>query len=588
MATNNDSSIIRRLRLRRRPLLGWVLRCIPLFMVPLISILLHWPLSTTLLSFLISLIVVFLYLQEGLIVSSSSSSSSLIRVPWTWRILLVWMLQLVIVKGIELLLYEDNHVVSMNSITNLWDSNNLSIDVKKREGSFKKDVNLPKQQQQNREDDDAFLPLPPVVTKHDASSYSIQPYLSYSIVLPCANEGEFMVKTARSVYESTPNLHEIIVVDDGSSPPLRTLVTDEEVELWKLKFIRHEHFTGLINAKNVGGWKATGDIIAFLDCHVKPDIYWTKPISKYISENSKTVVVPTVTSLDPNTWIETRTPPGSSNIYCSCTTRCCKLTWNVDFPWYNADDTRVPVMIGGLLAMHRNMWEYTGGYDTGMVGWGGENIDQSLRIHLCGGEIMNALDSYVAHMWRLQGDEKTKAKYTLPSGSLMRNRYRAALSWFDEFIAKAEEQSEFLYWGHGGDKPDVSNVMEIKHKNHCKHFSYFLKKARYDGGSGGDNERCLELRDKQRLVMNKCSKGNRLQLWHGSNYDQPHSFKCCQGQQTLSVVECDPTDTRQQWQWIHKIQIRNVALGQCIDAADGNTPILYLCYGEEEYNIGQQ
>lgn len=31
---------------------------------------------------------------------------------------------------------------------------------------------------------------------------------------------------------------------------------------------------GLINAKNVGGWKATGDIIAFLDCHVKPDIYW--------------------------------------------------------------------------------------------------------------------------------------------------------------------------------------------------------------------------------------------------------------------------------------------------------------------------
>lgn len=69
------------------------------------------------------------------------------------------------IQGIELLLYEDNHVVSMNSITNLWDSNNLSIDVKKREGSFKKDVNLPKQQQQNREDDDAFLPLPPVVTK---------------------------------------------------------------------------------------------------------------------------------------------------------------------------------------------------------------------------------------------------------------------------------------------------------------------------------------------------------------------------------------------------------------------------------------
>lgn len=28
----------------------------------------------------------------------------------------------------------------------------------------------------------------------------------------------------------------------------------------------------------------------------------------------------------------------------------------------------------------------------------------------------------------------------------------------------------------------------------------FHLRARYDGGSGGDNERCLELRDKQRLV----------------------------------------------------------------------------------------
>ncbi|KAF4730694.1 hypothetical protein FOZ63_009025, partial [Perkinsus olseni] len=57
---------------------------------------------------------------------------------------------------------------------------------------------------------------------------------------------------------------------------------------------------------------------------------------------------------------------------------------------------------------------------------------------------------------------------------------------------------------------------------------------------------------------------------------------------SLRVAECDASDTKQRWQWIHKIQIRNVALQQCLDAADGNTPILYTCYGEEEYNIGQQ
>lgn len=45
------------------------------------------------------------------------------------------------------------------------------------------------------------------------------------------------------------------------------------------------------------------------------------------------------------------------------------------------------VMSGGLLAMSRSWWEETGGYDSSMRGWGGENLDQSLRIWRCGGEL---------------------------------------------------------------------------------------------------------------------------------------------------------------------------------------------------------
>ncbi|KAF4733852.1 hypothetical protein FOZ63_004962, partial [Perkinsus olseni] len=294
-------------------------------MVPVLSLLLQWPLVTTILSLVTSLILVLLYLQRGLIS---------LRAPWTWRIFIIWIIQLSLVKTVEFLVY---HTIPNGAF-----------------GGIGEGPKLDRPQHLKAEDElinNGFLAAPPKNigindAAGDAAAAGGGDTLTYSVVLPCANEGEFMVKTARSVYESTPNLHEIIVVDDGSSPPLRTLVTDDEVELWKLKFIRHEHFTGLINAKSVGGWQATGDIITFLDCHVKPDIHWTEPISKYISENPKTVVVPTVTSLDPNTWEETRSVAG--------TTRCCKLTWNVDFPWYNAEDTRVPIMIGGLLAMHRN------------------------------------------------------------------------------------------------------------------------------------------------------------------------------------------------------------------------------------------
>ena len=69
-----------------------------------------------------------------------------------------------------------------------------------------------------------------------------------------------------------------------------------------------------------------------------------------------------------------------------------------------------PLMSGGLLALSRRWWEETGGYDTKMVAWGGENIDQSLRSWLCGGRIEVADGAFVAHMWRDPKNPKTVAR----------------------------------------------------------------------------------------------------------------------------------------------------------------------------------
>lgn len=73
-------------------------------------------------------------------------------------------------------------------------------------------------------------------------------------------------------------------------------------------------------------------------------------------------------------------------------------------------------MSGGLLALSRRWWEETGGYDTKMVAWGGENIDQSLRSWLCGGRIEVADGAYVAHMWRDPKNPKTVARYKRGNG----------------------------------------------------------------------------------------------------------------------------------------------------------------------------
>lgn len=44
-------------------------------------------------------------------------------------------------------------------------------------------------------------------------------------------------------------------------------------------------------------------------------------------------------------------------------------------------------------------WEESGKYDPGMLEWGGENLEQSMRVWMCGGEIFVVRDSFVGHIF---------------------------------------------------------------------------------------------------------------------------------------------------------------------------------------------
>ena len=44
-------------------------------------------------------------------------------------------------------------------------------------------------------------------------------------------------------------------------------------------------------------------------------------------------------------------------------------------------------MAGGLFAMSRDYYWEVGGYDEGMIGWGGENLEMSFRVWQCHGRM---------------------------------------------------------------------------------------------------------------------------------------------------------------------------------------------------------
>ncbi|CAK0844634.1 unnamed protein product, partial [Prorocentrum cordatum] len=304
-----------------------------------------------------------------------------------------------------------------------------------------------------------------------------------SVVLPCADEGAYTRQTVMSFCDRTEPevLQEIIVVDDGSSPRL-TEVLAEVPEHCRLRVLRHEHTLGLMIAKQTGGDAATG----FFDCHVAPNVGWHQEMIQLLRAQPIRLVVPIITDLDLDTWDERKASAVNSKCY---------IDWNCDFMWFEDNSDFIPVVSGGLVATSQLWWRQSGGFDRDMRGWGGENVDQSLRAWLCGGDIWEAggvpkgelrmpvagrppacaalpchapspadawreggaegatpeapprlwpgrrraktrrsSASRVAHMWRVPEDQRTKAHYTPVRG--VDNLGRVAAAWFDDFAVK--------------------------------------------------------------------------------------------------------------------------------------------------------
>ncbi|CAE8609452.1 unnamed protein product [Polarella glacialis] len=278
-----------------------------------------------------------------------------------------------------------------------------------------------------------------------------------SIVMAAYNEHQYMKRTLDSIIESTPPevLLEIIVVDDGSDPPLKPLTEGYSL----VKVLRHEERRGLIKSKTEGGNMATADMIMFLDAHVKPEQFWYRPLLRHMNVNYKRVVVPLIPILDAKTWIPNNRAVGVKMMF----------DWSLHFRWFDNNDDLVPCMSGGLFGITRQWWHESGEYDYGMNAWGAENIEQSIRIWLCGGEIYVARDSRVAHVFR------SKFPYSINNTEVYINKIRTVEAWFDDFknqYYQADPAAKTLLPLVG----DISERLALKTQMQCKPFSWYIEK----------------------------------------------------------------------------------------------------------------
>eukprot|EP00403_Amphidinium_massartii_P025851 CAMPEP_0178395452 /NCGR_PEP_ID=MMETSP0689_2-20121128/13226_1 /TAXON_ID=160604 /ORGANISM="Amphidinium massartii, Strain CS-259" /LENGTH=595 /DNA_ID=CAMNT_0020016107 /DNA_START=54 /DNA_END=1841 /DNA_ORIENTATION=+ len=357
-----------------------------------------------------------------------------------------------------------------------------------------------------------------------------------SVVLPCASEGDYAVKTVLSFCRNTPPevLHEILVVDDGSSPSLEPLFKDIDSQC-KLRYLRHEETLGLMIAKQTGGNAAGGEFIGFFDCHVAPNSIWHKEVIEKLQGHPRRLVVPTITDLDLDTWVEKKQSQVNTKCY---------ISWDAEFMWFEDESDFIPIVSGGLVATSKAWWVESGGFDDQMRGWGGENIDQSLRTWLCGGDIVRAKSSRVAHMWRVVQDPRTVAHYHVAKRA--DNLGRVAAAWFDEFRGKYKKGRLAVK------QADVENILSKKRELHCKPFAYYLHRFRRVYRKGGvipdrvfylrpqGSSKCIA-RAGQAYGLAPCGTSRAVVL-HWANRD-PHAdnLDCCSGIRQWNTMHCFDT-----------------------------------------------
>ncbi len=206
-----------------------------------------------------------------------------------------------------------------------------------------------------------------------------------SIVIVTCNEGENLRQTVNNLLATLPASGEIIVVDDFSTDGSTDFLTSGYA---RVKILRPKEKLGVARARDFGSHYAEGELIVFSDAHVQVSLGWWPPIIKELGKPNVGAVAPAISVLgnsERKGYGMTVTGPNLGAVW---------LGMKSPLPY------TVPMLGGGFIAMRRDAFEDVGGFDDGMLGWGSEDLELSLRLWLLGYEVVVVPEVEVAHLFR--------------------------------------------------------------------------------------------------------------------------------------------------------------------------------------------
>lgn len=176
--------------------------------------------------------------------------------------------------------------------------------------------------------------------------------------------------------------------------PLRQIIP----KLPKVKILRSPSRLGLMKTRMLGAANAKGPVLVIMDSHMEVAIGWLPPLLDPIVKDPKTITLPGVETIDPQT-LEYVNVIGDIYGWVG------GMTWKLMYTWTLVEDRGgapipSPTMLGAVFAIRKDYFEYLGYYDSGFELWGGENLELSFKCWMCGGQMLHTFCSHAGHMFR--------------------------------------------------------------------------------------------------------------------------------------------------------------------------------------------